>query len=137
LHFPGNPPGKERSQFFYEADRGTENTTRYKLKLRAHWHFIVKQNRQRTPGRYNVHGIRAVLTESTTNQWAHNLRQAAKEPIVSPRPSTCFGSPPQSCSPNRRLPANAPSPCTCSSPNVIFKRIGASLVDDKFLNLAD
>jgi hypothetical protein len=90
LHFPGNPPGKERSQFFYEADCGTENTTRYKLKLRAHWHFIVKQNRQRTPGRYNVHGIRAVLTESTTNQWAHNLRQAAKEPIVSPRPSTLF-----------------------------------------------
>lgn len=25
------------------------------------------------------------LTESTTSQWAHNLREAAKEPIVSPR----------------------------------------------------
>src|SRR5437762_4566019 len=55
-------------------DRGTENTTRYKLKLRAHWHFIVKQNRQRVAAPYTVHAIRAVLTESTTSQWAHNLR---------------------------------------------------------------
>src|SRR5207302_1489681 len=90
LYFPGNPEGKQRSHFFYESDRGTENTTRYKLKLRAHWHFIVKQNRQRAVRPYNVHAIRAVLTESTTSQWAHNLRLAAKEPIVSPRPSPLF-----------------------------------------------
>src|SRR6266567_5162808 len=61
LLFAGNPEGKERSHFFYEADRGTENTTRYKLKLRAHWHFIVKQQRQRTEPVYNVPAIRAVL----------------------------------------------------------------------------
>src|SRR3954447_18960964 len=48
LRFPGNPPERQRSHFLCEADRGTENTTRFKLKLRAHFHYIVKQQRQRT-----------------------------------------------------------------------------------------
>ncbi len=44
---------------------------------RAHYHFVVK-------------AIRAVLTESTSAQWAQNLREAAKRPIVSARPSPLF-----------------------------------------------
>src|SRR5262249_29799912 len=72
LVFPTKPLEHQRSHFLYEADRGTENTTRYKMKLRAHWHFIVKQNLHRLSP-YKVHGIRAVLTESTGMQWAHNL----------------------------------------------------------------
>jgi len=35
LHFPKNPPEKQHSHFLYEADRGTENTTRFKMKLRG------------------------------------------------------------------------------------------------------
>src|SRR4029079_7073999 len=87
LHIPGNPAGKERSHFLYEADRGTENTTRFKLKLRAHYHFVVAQKRPRTTPCYMVPAIRAVLTESTSMRWAHNLREAAKHPIVSGKPS--------------------------------------------------
>ena len=60
-----------------------------RLSSGAHWHFIVKQNSQWTTGRYNVHSIRAVLTESTTSQWAHNLRQAACHPVVLPKPLPC------------------------------------------------
>ncbi|PWT96843.1 MAG: hypothetical protein C5B51_32450 [Terriglobia bacterium] len=58
LYIAGNPEGRQRAHFFYEADRGSENTSRYKLKLRAHWHFIVKHNRHRQDP-YNVHSIRA------------------------------------------------------------------------------
>jgi hypothetical protein len=67
-----------------EADRGTENTSRFKMKLRAHFHFIVKQQRQRSTPVYSVPAIRAVLTASTTSQWAQNLRESARRPIISP-----------------------------------------------------
>jgi hypothetical protein len=137
LYFPGNPEDKQRSHFMYEADRRTENTTRFKLKLRAHWHFIVKQNRHRVAAPYTVHAIRAVLTESTTSQWAHNLRLAAKEPIVSPRPSPLFWFTTSELF-TKPMPAGKRNvPLYLVQPEVIFKRIWASPAEDKFLNLAD
>ena len=57
------------------------------MKLRAHYHFIVKQQLQRTLPPYNVHAIRAVLIETADAQWAHNLREAAQENLVSNSPS--------------------------------------------------
>lgn len=137
LRFEGNPPGKDRSHFLYEADRGTENTTRFKLKLRAHFHYIVKQQRQRTESCYGVHGIRAVLIESTDMHWAHNLRLAARHPIVSPKPSPLFWFTTSEVL-TKLVPATGRQiPLYLEQPEVIFRRIWASTVEDTFLNLAD
>jgi hypothetical protein len=144
LYFPGNPPEEQRSHFLYEADRGTENTTRYKLKMRAHWHFIVKRQLQRTTACYNVHAIRAVLTESTSSQWAQNLREAARHPIVSPKPSPLFwftSSELLTTWPANQTPPPQPGgrqlPRYLIEPEVIFKRIWANPTEAKFFNLAD
>ena len=137
LYFPGYPEDKQRSHFFYEADRGTENTTRYKLKLRAHWHFIVKRQLQRTTPCYGVHGIRAVLTESTTNQWAQNLRVAARHPIVSPKPSPLFWFTSSELLTKPVADGKRTIPLYLQQPEAVFKRIWADPVQEKFFNLAD
>jgi hypothetical protein len=144
LYYPGYSEDKQRSHFLYEADRGTENTTRYKLKLRAHWHFVVKRQLQRTIPCYGVHSIRAVLTESTTNQWAHNLRVAARHPIVSPKPSPLFwftSSEMLTTWPANQTPPPAPGgrplPRYLVEPEIIFKRIWANPTEEKLFNLAD
>lgn len=49
LYLPDNLPEQQRLHFLYEADRGSENTSRYKMKLRAHWHYIFKQQLQKLP----------------------------------------------------------------------------------------
>ena len=136
LYFPGKPEGQQRSHFLYEADRGTENTTRFKLKLRAHWHFIVKHNLQRKEP-YNVHAIRAVLIESTEKNWASVLRDAARHPVVSGKPSPLFWF---TTSELFFSPATATTPAKplyTDQPELVFKRIWATPVEDKFLNLAD
>ena len=107
------------------------------MKLRAHWHFIVKQNLHRSLGCYAVHGIRAVLTESTSSQWAHNLRQAAKENVVSPRPSPLFWFTTSELITKPTPYGKRTVPLYLLQPEVIFKRIWADPVQDKFLNLAD
>jgi hypothetical protein len=107
------------------------------MKLRAHWHFIVKQNLQRTTACYNVHSIRAVLTESTTSQWAHNLREAARHPIVSPKPSPLFWFTTSELL-TKPVPAgNRTVPLYLVQPETIFKRIWANPTEEKFFNLAD
>lgn len=40
-----NESGKEPLHFFYEADRHRTNTHKYNKKLRAHFHFVVKQKK--------------------------------------------------------------------------------------------
>lgn len=137
LHFPQNREGKQHSSFMYEADRGTENTTRYKMKLRAHWHFTVAQKLQRTTPCYNVPSIRAVLTESTGMQWASNLREAAKHPIVSPKPSPLFWFTTSELLTKPTPAGKRTVPLYLVKPEVIFQNIWASPVADKFLNLAD
>jgi hypothetical protein len=139
LRFPTKPEDQQISHFLYEADRGTENATRFKLKLRAHYHFIVKKNLQRTTMPYNLHGFRAVLIESTESQWAHNLREAARHPIVSPRPSPLFWFTTSEVftKPREVAGQKRPLPLYLIEPECIFKRIWASPVDDRFLNLAD
>lgn len=137
LRFPGNPPGKEHSHFLYEADRGTENTTRFKLKLRAHYHYIVKQQRQRSDSCYGIHGFRAVLIESTDMHWAHALRQAARHPIVSGRPSPLFWFTTSEVLTKPTSAGKRQLPLYLEQPEVIFKRIWANPVEEKFFNLAD
>jgi Replication-relaxation len=138
LRFPKNPPERERSHFFYEADRGTENTTRFKVKLRAHWHFIVKQNLHRTTAPYNVHSIRAVLTETSDSNWAHQLREAARHPVISPKPSPLFWFTTSELFFSRpAAPTEKRKPLYLDQPELVFRRLWASPVDDKLLNLAD
>lgn len=137
LYFPGKPEGKQRSHFFYEADRGTENTTRFKLKLRAHFHYVVKQQRQRQDLCYNVHGIRAVLTESTDIQWAHNLRLAARHPIVSPKPSPLFWFTTSAVLTKPFAHGGRMVPRYLLQPEAIFERIWANPTENRFFNLAD
>ena len=140
LYFPTKPEGQQRSHFMYEADRGTENTTRFKLKLRAHYHYIVNQHRQKNAP-YNVHALRAVLIESTGMQWAQNLREAARENVVSPNPSNLFWfttsevfTQPQTVTQAGR---QRQVPLYLEQPEKVFKPIWATPVENKFLSLLD
>ena len=137
LRFLDRPPEQQLVSWLYEADRGTENTTRFKMKLRAHYHAIVRQQLQRKDP-YNVHSIRAVLTETTSTQWAYNLINAAKHPIVSPKPSPLFWfttSEPllkPSDQPNGR-----PLPRYLVEPELIFKQLWATPLSSKLKAFSD
>src|SRR5207302_136810 len=130
LRFPSKPEAAQLSHFLYEADRKTENTTRFKLKLRAHYHFIVKKNLQRATAPYNVHAIRAVLTESIESNWAQTLRETAAHPIVSPKPSPLFWFTSSEIFTRPLANGKRPQPLYLEQPEWIFKRIWASPVDD-------
>src|SRR5258708_3679887 len=47
LRFPDRPQEAQLAHFFYEADRGTMNTTDMLKKLRAYFHFIKRQQRHK------------------------------------------------------------------------------------------
>jgi hypothetical protein len=78
--------GEVFQQFFYEADRGTVNTTDMRLKFRAHFHFVAVQKKHREV--YRADRIRAVLVESPDPARAELLRQAAQHHAVSGRRPT-------------------------------------------------
>ena len=80
LRFPGRPQGQQLAHFFYEADRGTMNSTDMLKKLRAYYHFIKKQQAHRQG--FGVHPIRAVLTETTTETRGRKLMALVNHPLV-------------------------------------------------------
>jgi hypothetical protein len=58
-------------------------------KLRAHFHYIVKQKKH--AAEYGVNRIRAVLVESIQDYWTNQLRLHARHPLVSgAKPSPLF-----------------------------------------------
>ena len=60
LRFPERPEESAEAHFFYEADRKTTtDTKRVSKKLRAHFHYVVKNKQHRE--HYGVESIRAVL----------------------------------------------------------------------------
>ena len=79
LSFPNSD--REELHFFYEADRHRTDTNKYNKKLRAHFHFVVKQKQHREV--YNIQRVRAILTETVDDEWAERLRQAAGHVTVS------------------------------------------------------
>ncbi len=81
LRYPEKSGEDEYIHYFYEADRATENTTRFNRKLRAHFYYIVKQKKHRE--KYGVNRIRAVLIETVSNSWADTLYYGAQSQIVS------------------------------------------------------
>jgi hypothetical protein len=80
LRFAGRPQAQQLAHFFYEADRGTMNSTDMLKKLRAYYHFIKKQQKHREA--FGVHPIRAVLTETTTEARAKKLMALVNHPLV-------------------------------------------------------
>jgi hypothetical protein len=112
---------------------GTENITRFKVKLRAHWHFIVKQNLQRVAP-YNVYAIRAVLIESTEKNWASQLRDAARHSVVSSKTSPLFWFTTSELCFCKATPTTPAKRLYTEQPELVF---WATSVEDKFLNLAD
>ena len=69
-----------QSHFFYEADRGTMNSTDMLKKFRAYYHFIKKQQRHKEA--FGVHPIRAVLIETTNESRARSLMQLVHHPLL-------------------------------------------------------
>jgi hypothetical protein len=66
LYFPDRE-GEEKTQyFFYEADRKNTSIKKFNKKLRAHFHYIVKQKRHVAD--YGVKRIRAVLIETVNRR---------------------------------------------------------------------
>jgi hypothetical protein len=141
LSFPNDPAGRRPAHFFYEADRHRTNANKYNKKLRAHFHFIVKQ-RERFQKLYGIDRVRAVLTETVDDDWAEYLRQAADHFVVSgPKPSPLFWFTTsrlfteevdlQEGARTRRIAKHL------QRPDIILRKIWASPVDDTLRSLID
>lgn len=76
--------------FLYEADRQTMEPARLRRKMRAHFYAIVKRKLHRRC--YGMRDIRAVITETTSMEYAEALRsEIATHPLVcGPKPSSLF-----------------------------------------------
>jgi hypothetical protein len=89
LYFADREDKDKTQYFFYEADRETASIKKFNKKLRAHFHYIVKQKKH--VGDYGVKRIRAVLVELTEDHWTNQFRLHTRHPIVSgSKPSPLF-----------------------------------------------
>jgi len=86
LRFADGPEDAQLAHFFYEADRGTMNTTDMLKKLRAYYHFIKKQQRHKEA--FGIHPVRTVLIETKDEATGKRLMQLVHHPLV--------------CGPNKR-----------------------------------
>ena len=120
LRFPFEPEDSNVAHFFYEADRKTTNTTKFRRKLKAHYEFIVGQRKHQEE--YGIRRIRAVLVETLDGPWAEVLREAAGDRTVSSQPSSLFW---------------FTTSEIFTDPAQILKPIWASPVSNQLLSLAD
>lgn len=126
--------------FFYEADRHRTDTNKYNKKLRAHFHFVVKQKLHRKF--YDIQRVRAVLTETVDDDWAERLRQAAGHVTVSgTKPSPLFWFTTSRLfveeamvEENGRARA---LPMHLRHPDIVIRKIWASPVNDTLHSLVD
>jgi hypothetical protein len=89
LYFPARAGGDKAQYFFYEADRKNTSVKKFNKKLRAHFHYVVKQKKHVAD--YGVKRIRAVLVESIEAHWTNQLRLHARHPVVAgKKPSPLF-----------------------------------------------
>lgn len=131
LNLPDRNDSSGEAHFFYEADRHRTNAHKYNKKLRAHFHFVVKQKRHLDL--YGINRIRAVLTETVDDDWAEYLRQAANQVVVSGnKPSPLFW-----FTTSRLFTGEGTQPTYLARPDIIFARIWASPVDDTLHSLLD
>jgi hypothetical protein len=80
LRFARGDEDCRHAHFFYEADRGTMNSTDMLKKFRAYYHFIKKFQRHREV--FGIHPIRAVLVETTTETRARRLMKLVQHPLL-------------------------------------------------------
>ena len=127
----------EPLHFFYEADRHRTDTNKYNKKLRAHFHFAVKQ-KERLKESYGINRIRAVLTETIDDEWAERLRSAANHVIVSgSKPSPLFWFTTSRLFTESRSIGNGSQPTYLEKPEIVFDRIWATPVDNTLHSLID
>lgn len=89
LYFPERGAEEKTQYFFYEADRKNTSIKKFNKKLRAHFHYLVKQKLHGE--HYGIKRIRAVLVESIEAHWTNQLRLHARHPVVSGnKPSPLF-----------------------------------------------
>lgn len=89
LYFPDRA-GEEKAQyFFYEADRKNTSIKKFNRKLRAHFHYVVKQKKHVAD--YGIKRIRAVLVESIQDHWTNQLRLHSRHrSVAGSKPSPLF-----------------------------------------------
>lgn len=80
LGFAEGQQYQRKAHFFYEADRGTMNTTDMLKKLRGYYHFVKKQQRHKEA--FGIHPIRAVLIETTNETRARRLMELVHHPLL-------------------------------------------------------
>jgi hypothetical protein len=138
LRFTNRPEDQQEVHYFYEADRKRTSTKKHNRKLRAHFHYIVKQRKHQE--HYGVSRIRAVLIETITANWADELRHASKHYAVSgPKPSPLFWfttselfTRPVEITEGKRV---RQAPFYLTRPEIIFERIWAAPVDDTLYSI--
>lgn len=136
LRFP-KEADREAVSFFYEADRHRTDTNKYNKKLRAHFHFAVKQKENLNKA-YGLNRIRAVLTETVDDDWAERLRQAANHVIVSgAKPSPLFWFTTSRLFTQPISTGTGKQPTYLAYPDVVFKNIWATPVNDTLHSLID
>jgi len=138
LSFPNNSE-REPAHFLYEADRHRTNAPKYNKKLRAHFHFIVKQKRHQEI--YGIDRVRAVLTETVDDEWAEHLRQSADHFVVSgSKPSPLFWFTTSRLFTDEMTREGSQSrkiQTYLERPEIILRQIWASPVDDTLYSLLD
>ncbi len=80
LRFFDRPQEAQLAHFFYEADRGTMNSTDMLKKLRAYYHFVKRQQHHKES--FGIHPIRAVLIEAPDASRGRRLMQLVHHPLV-------------------------------------------------------
>ncbi|MDQ3819438.1 MAG: replication-relaxation family protein [Acidobacteriota bacterium] len=140
LHFSHEPEGRQNAHFFYEADRKHTSIKKHNRKLRAHFHYIVKQRRHEQD--YGIKRVRAVLIETIDDYWADDLRKAAAHPVVSgnkPSPLFWFTTSRLLTEKEEIKKGNQTRavPRYLINPSIIFKKIWAAPVDDTLYSLLD
>jgi len=146
LHFLNLPEGDRDRYFAYEADRGTESVPRFAKKLRAHHQFILRQkHHQHIERKYGVKRVRAVVTETISDESAVKLcNDAATHPMIAPKPSSLFWFTTSRMFTDgpRSAPADAENdpyrvPYYLDNPQIIFHNIWATAVDGNLYKLSD
>ncbi len=134
LHFPDRE-GEEKAQyFFYEADRKNTSIKKFNKKLRAHFHYIVKQKKHARD--YNIKRIRAVLVESIQDHWTNQLRLHSRHQVVAgKKPSPLFWFTTSDLVFEQKITTRIKGvekeiPLYLEKPELVFEKIWATPADD-------
>lgn len=133
LHFPGDPEGNNKANFFYEADRKTTSIPKMLLKFRAHVEFLRRDSLRQ---RYAIRRIRAVLVETLETKWAEELQRATTE--ICPLPLFWFTDSETFTFKNTsdRNESKAP-PIFDTPPDIVFNKIWAGAGGRPLVALTD